>query len=141
MPPWRQWPARCPCRDIRARDADVEGKKFQVDIANYQLRDEFRNRVLIGKEKQRQQKFEFLNVLFKAIDDRNAFNRNDNLELKLTPYFDANGRFNGNKYNIGLGIDNDQYESSLETLPNGQQRVITRDKKTGKLVNKNQMTN
>lgn len=123
------------------RDREVADQKFQLDTINYQLRDQFRERVLGGREAQRQQKFEFLKGMFQAIDNRNAFVRNANLALELTPYFDSYGRFNGNKYNIALGIPNDQFESTIETLPNGEQRVITRDKRTGKLVTRQQTMN
>lgn len=93
----------------------------QIDQANLGLRDQFTNRVLLGKEKQRQQKFEYINGLFKAIDERNAFNRNANLALQLTPFFDANGKFNGNKYNI----------ASNYTANNGENVQYIEDKQTG----------
>jgi hypothetical protein len=95
--------------------------EFQVDQANLQLRDQFQNRVLLGKEKQRQQKFEYLNGIFKAIDERNAFNRNANLALQTTPYFDQYGNFNGQKYQI----------ASKYNSPDGQNVQYIEDRETG----------
>lgn len=74
--------------------------QYQLDGTNLQLRDQFVNRVLTGEEKQRLQKQEYANSFFKAVDERNAFDANGNLALKLSPYFNAKGEFNGNDYNI-----------------------------------------
>lgn len=89
-----------------AVDATNLQGKMQIDAANLQLRDQFVNRVLTGKEKQRQQKMEFLNGIFKAIDERNAFDRNANLALKLSPFFNERGEFNNNKYVLNNAVDN-----------------------------------
>lgn len=107
----------------------------QIDQANVGLRDQFTNRVLLGKEKQRQQKAEYLNGLFKAIDERNAFNRNANLALSLTPFFNENGQFNGNKYNISANYT-DQGGNRVEYIDDkqsGQQFRVIYDK-SGKLI-------
>lgn len=93
--------------------------QYQLDQTNLGLRDQFNNRILQGKEVQREQKLESLNNFYDKVAQNAAFNRNGNLLLKMTPYFDQNGNFNGNQYTL------------KNNSANGQDII---DKKTGKVV-------
>ena len=124
-----------------ARDADVEQKKFQLDSMNLGLREQARQQILVGKEKQRQQKFESLKGLFEAIDNKNAFNRNANTALQLTPFFDANGNFNGNKYQIGnkYNTNDGGRVEYIQDKNTGQQFRVIYDK-DGKIMSSSKVT-
>lgn len=93
--------------------------QYQLDQTNLGLRDQFNNRVLQGKEVQREQKLKSLNNFYDKVAQNAAFNRNGNLLLKMTPYFDQQGNFNGNQY-------------TLKNNAAGGQDIL--DKKTGKVV-------
>ena len=84
--------------------------EFQLQQLNLGLRDQFNNRILQGKEIQRQSKLNALDDLFTKIAQNRKLNREGHLVLELTPYFDQYGQFNGNKYNI---------------IPQGNNYVIT----------------
>lgn len=92
--------------------------QYQLDQTNLGLRDQFQTRVLQSKEVQRKDKLQALDDLFTKYAQNNALNRNENLLLKMTPYFDQNGNFNGNQY-------------VLKNNASGQDII---DKKTGKVV-------
>lgn len=121
---------------LDAVDAANTQAQMSIDQANMGIRDTFNTRVLTSKEKQRQQKAEYLNGLFKAIDERNAFDRNANLALKLSPFFNEKGEFNHNKYilsaqqNIGGTGNSVQYITDKQT---GQKFRIIMDS-NGKLI-------
>jgi hypothetical protein len=74
--------------------------QFQLDGANLQLRDQFNNRVLQGKATQQENKLAIFNNLLTKVAQNRAFNRNGNLLMQTTPFFNQYGEFNGNKYNI-----------------------------------------
>lgn len=74
--------------------------QFQLKQLNLGLRDQFTERVLQGKEVQRQSKLNALDDLFTKVAQNRKLNREGQLVMELTPYFDQYGRFNGNKYNV-----------------------------------------
>lgn len=76
--------------------------KYETDVANLGLRDTFNQRVARRNEIQRQSKLNALDDLFTKIALNRKLNREGNLVLELTPYFDQYGRFNGNKYNMQI---------------------------------------
>lgn len=74
--------------------------QFQLDGANLQLRDQFNNRVLQGKAIQQENKMAVFNNLLTKVAQNRAFNRNGNLLMQMTQFFNQFGEHNGNKYNI-----------------------------------------
>ena len=121
---------------LDAVDAANTQAQMSVDQANMAIRDTFNTRVLTSKEKQRQQKAEYLNGLFKAIDERNAFDRNANLALKLSPFFNEKGEFNHNKYTLSIPTNMAGSENSVQYITDkqtGQKFRIIMDS-NGKLI-------
>lgn len=121
---------------LDAVDAANTQAQMSVDQANMAIRDTFNTRVLTSKEKQRQQKAEYLNGLFKAIDERNAFDRNANLALKLSPFFNEKGEFNHNKYTLSIPTNMGGSENSVQYITDkqtGQKFRIIMDS-NGKLI-------
>lgn len=100
-------------------DAANNANKFQLDQINLNLRDRAVNQQLQGMEVERQSKLNAFDDYLTKLAQNAAFNRNGNLILQLTPYFDQNGKFNGNQY---IFRDNG----------NGNAQIL--DKKTGKVV-------
>jgi hypothetical protein len=105
----------------RADQIDMvnSNNKFQLDQFNLSLRDRAVNQQLQGMEVQRQSKLNAFDDYLTKLAQNAAFNRNGNLILQLTPFFDQNGKFNGNKY-----IFQDQ----------GNGIATVSDKKTGKVI-------
>ena len=107
--------------------------KYATDSANMQLRDQFNTRVLQSKEIQREQKLKSIDDLFTKIAQNRKLNREGNLALQMTPYFDQFGKFNGNDYDTTLGNFNKQYSglgiSAKEEMINGESKTVVRDAK------------
>lgn len=72
--------------------------KFQLDQINLNLRDRAQQQQLAGMEAQRQSKLNAFDDYLTKIAQNNKLNREGNLILQMTPYFDQNGQFNGNQY-------------------------------------------
>lgn len=101
-----------------AVDQYNDQSNFEIDKLNMGLRDQFVNRVLQGKEIQRQSKLNALDDYFTKLAQNRKLNREGNLVLQLTPYFDQYGQFNGKQYKM---------------IINGANTNII-DKTTGKVV-------
>lgn len=100
-------------------DAANNANKFQLDQINLNLRDRAVNQQLQGMEVERQSKLNAFDDYLTKLAQNAAFNRNGNLILQLTPYFNQEGKFNGNQY---IFRDNG----------NGNAQIL--DKNTGKVV-------
>jgi len=77
-------------------------QQLNIDRTNLGLRDQFAQRVLAGKEVQRQSKLNAFDDYMTKLAQNRKLNREGNLVLQMTPYFDQYGKFNGNV----LGITN-----------------------------------
>lgn len=74
--------------------------------------------------------------MFKAIDERNAFDRNANLALKLSAFFNEKGEFNHNKYTLSIPTNVAGSENSVQYITDkqtGQKFRIIMDS-NGKLI-------
>lgn len=110
--------------------------QFALDQVNLQLRDQFNNRVLQGREVQRQQRLAALDGLFSKLAQNRKLNREGDLMLQLTPYFDQFANFNGNVMDITNSFNN-QFQGQYTAVPtvnsDGTTTVKTYDK-DGNLV-------
>lgn len=113
-------------------DATNAQGQMQIDATNLQLRDQFNNRILQGKEIQRQSKLNAFDDFATMVAQNRKLNREGNLVLELTPYFDQNGQFNGRKYvadaNVKELANKTGYKNSVETI-NGKTYAIRRNAK------------
>ena len=77
-----------------------EKNKYELDTANFAIRDQFNTRVAQRNEIQRQSKLNALDDLFTKVAQNRKLNREGNLVLELTPYFNQYGQFNGKQYKM-----------------------------------------
>jgi hypothetical protein len=75
-------------------------QQMAVNQLNLGLRDQFAQRVLAGKEVQRQSKLNAFDDYITKLAQNRKLNREGNLVLQMTPYFDQYGKFNGNVLGI-----------------------------------------
>lgn len=92
--------------------------KYQLDATNLGLRQTAVEQQLKGMEVERQSKLNAFDDYLTKLAQNAQLNTNGNLVLQMTPYFNQQGQFNGNRY-------------VFQTQPDGSQFVL--DKKTGKL--------
>jgi hypothetical protein len=122
-------------------DAQNEANQFQLDQANLGLRDQFNNRVLQGKEIQRQSKLNAFNDFSTMVAQNRKLNREGNLVLELTPYFNQFAQYNGREYNLGnfqSDVQKGRYRVESVTLNNGEVQEMIIDNVTGKRIPKSQ---
>lgn len=81
-------------------DAQNAANQQQMDITNANLRDQMSQRVLQGKEVQQENKLKLFNDLFTKIALNRKLNREGNLVMQMSPYFNQYGEYNGNQYNV-----------------------------------------
>lgn len=74
--------------------------QFQLDVTNLGLRDQFNERILKGREIQRQQKMGALDGLFNKLALNRKLNREGDLILQMSPHFDQYAQFNENGLDI-----------------------------------------
>lgn len=107
---------------IQSRTDEVNNNnQYQLDQTNFQLRDRAVTQQLQGMEVERQSKLNAFDDYLTKLAQNAQLNRNGNLVLQMTPFFDQYGKFNGNKY-------------VFQDKGDGTGVVI--DKKTGKLLKK-----
>ena len=96
-------------------DAINNQGQMQIDATNLQLRDQFNTRILQGKEAQRLGKLNAFDDYATMVAQNRKLNREGNLVLQLTPYFDQNGEFNGKKYENDANIKELEGQTGLKT--------------------------
>lgn len=116
--------------------------QFVLDQANLQLRDQFNTRILQGREVQRQQRLAALDGIFTKLAQNRKLNREGDLMLQLTPYFDQFGKFNSNDLDIlnfnnqfkDLGLtasylDGDKTKTVVKDANGNVIKVVEKEKK------------
>lgn len=98
--------------------------QFQLQQLNLGLRSTARVQQLQGEEVQRKSKLNALDDLFTKVAQNRKLNREGQLVMELTPYFDQYAKYNGNKYPI---IPSAGGGSSQEIQHNGDSYTIIRD--------------
>lgn len=81
-------------------DAQNASNQQNVDKVNADLRDQMSQRVLQGKEVQQENKLKLFNDLFTKIALNRKLNREGNLVMQISPYFNQYGEYNGNPYSV-----------------------------------------
>jgi hypothetical protein len=80
--------------------------KSKQELSNQQSRNIFNEQVSIAKAKQDEQKQTSLDKLFNVFQQHDAFNRNLEATMKLAPYFDSHGNYNGKSVKFNLDLYN-----------------------------------
>jgi hypothetical protein len=116
--------------------------RMQMNATNLNLRDTFNNRILQGKEVQRVSKLNAFDDYATMVAQNAKLNREGNLLMQLTPYFDQFAEFNGNNYTpsqFAKDVNNGRYKVETVRSSNGQLQELIVDQTTGKSVPKSQV--
>lgn len=116
--------------------------RMQMNATNLGLRDTFNNRILQGKEVQRVSKLNAFDDYATMVAQNAKLNREGNLLMQLTPYFDQFAEFNGNNYTpsqFAKDVNNGRYKVETVRSSNGQLQELIVDQTTGKSVPKSQV--
>lgn len=109
--------------------------RINLDQLNMQLRDTFSNRILQGREIQRRQRLEALDGLYNKIALNRKLNREGDLILKLSPFFDQYGNFNYNNFDItGLASTVESLGGKTEEITKGGKQYIVIKDGEGKVI-------
>ncbi len=101
-------------------DAQNNLNRFQLDQLNASARDTQQQRILQGENVQQENKLNLFGDLMTRISLNKKLNREGDLTLQTTPYFDQTGRYNGNVFPINPSTGQRQKPTGYKRQMNPQ---------------------